>query len=232
MVAAPPGIGKSIFALTQAQRTRIPTLYHSADSDAFTQMSRGLCIETGCTMREAEQAVARNEDLSALAPSIGEVPIRFEYDTTPDADSIEESADSYEELYGEYPEMMIVDNVTNVYSEAGDAESSSTGLHWVCDYLSSLAMTSNACIVGLHHVKSEWVNGASPIPMNGLMDQVHKVPRLILTLFSPSEGVIGVSKVKDRFGKADPSGKQYTELAFDGERMQIKDVQKTYDPWS
>ena len=40
LVAAGAGTGKSAFVLTQALKSKVPTLYFSADSDSFTKLCR------------------------------------------------------------------------------------------------------------------------------------------------------------------------------------------------
>jgi hypothetical protein len=51
LICAGPGTGKSAFVLTYAPLAKVPTLYFSADSDAFTQLSRSLSILTGWSIR-------------------------------------------------------------------------------------------------------------------------------------------------------------------------------------
>jgi hypothetical protein len=48
---------------------------------------------------------------------------------------------------------------------------------------------------------------------------------MILTMFKPVDGCLGVSTVKNRSGRANPSGEDYVTLSFDGPTMSIKDLQ-------
>lgn len=222
LIAAGPGTGKSAFALTLALLSRVPTLYFSADSDAFTQLVRSVSILTGMTLDIAAKAV-RDNALSEIRGRLGEVPIRFSYDPAPSLEVIETQVEAYEEVYGEYPALVIVDNVTNVQTEGGDGDPFS-GLEGLMDYLHTMARYTEACVVGLHHVTGEYNNTDKPIPLSGVKGQIGRVPEMVLTLHKPTPDRMGVSKVKDRSGKADATGQTVVELLFDGASMSIKDM--------
>src|SRR3954464_43618 len=113
LIAAGPGTGKSALALSQAVKSRVSTLYMSADSDAFTQVSRSFSIHTGLTMAETEK-YARGEQVldSTLekAKGLNALPIRFNFLAAPTLGNIERSMEAFDELYGEYPALTVVDN--------------------------------------------------------------------------------------------------------------------------
>lgn len=230
-MVAGPGTGKSAFILTKALKSRVPCLYFSADSDAFTQLTRAVCIETGCTTEAAERAIL-NDDFATLAGSLEGIPIRFEYEASPTLDTIEESVEAYEELYGEYPALTIIDNVTNVRTESVDGDDDPfSGLEGLMDYLHDMARNTGSCVAGLHHVTGKYNNADQPIPLDGVKNQITRVPELVLTLFRQSD-MLGASTVKNRGGKADPSGQDYAELMFNGEKMEIKDFSLPGMEWN
>jgi hypothetical protein len=97
------------------------------------------------------------------------------------------------------------------------------------DYLHNMARSTGACVVGLHHVTGGYNDADRPIPLSGVKGQIARVPEMVLTLHKQSEefgpDLLCVSTVKNRAGKADPSGGDYVTLSFSGDNMQIKDTQ-------
>lgn len=227
LICAGPGTGKSALALTQAVRSRVPTLYMSADSDAFTQVSRSFSIHTGLTMDETER-YARGEEVlpSTLikAEELKQIPIRFNFLAAPKLSNIEKSMEAFDELYGEYPALTVVDNITNVRNGTEDnAENPFGGLEVFLDYANEMARETQSCVIGLHHVNGPYNDQNRPIPMSGVKGQIGRVPQMILTLFRSGPGSVGVSPVKLRGAKFDPSGEYYTELDFEGSTMTFSD---------
>jgi AAA domain len=225
LIAAGPGTGKSAFALTLATRARIPTMYFSADSDAFTQLSRLISVQTGWRMDKAA-ATVREGDLTEVWEQL-QVPLRFNYDASPSLDQIESSLMAYNEVYGEFPHLVVVDNITNVRGGGANDDDPFSGLESMLEYFHDMGRRTGSCVVGLHHVTGPFNDANKPIPLSGVKGQISRVPELILTLHRTSEGfgadVLCVSTVKNRAGKADPSGQDYAELEFVGSTMTIKD---------
>lgn len=226
LIAAGPGTGKSAFALTEAIGTGLPSMYFSADSDSFTQLVRAVCITTGWTMEEASKAVLEDTLGEKAEEELARLQLRLNYDASLSLDTIEETLMSWFEVYEDYPALIIVDNVTNV-REGSEGEG---GLDGLMTYLHDMARKTQACVIGLHHVTGPFNDSDKPIPQSGVKGQISGVPPMILTLFKPSEDTLGVSPVKNRGGKADPSGWTYAQLSFDGERMSIKDFPSQYGP--
>ena len=222
LVCAGPGTGKSAFVLSYALRAGVPTLYFSADSDAFVQLSRSLSVVTGMHMAESTQIV-RNEDLGQYENLFDELPIRFTYNASPSLDNIEQTMLAYEEVYGDFPMLVIIDNITNVRGTS-DEDDPFSGLESLMDYFHTMARNTGACVIGLHHVTGGYNDADQPIPLSGVKGQITRVPEMVLTLHKiesyPSD-ILGVSTVKNRGGKADPSGRSVTQLDFDPARMKI-----------
>ena len=226
LVAAGPGTGKSAFALTLALKSGVTCLYFSADSDAFVQLTRSISILRGIPLEQAARMVL-SEDLSAVETDLVDVPVRFNYTASPSLDDIERSMQSYEEVYGSYPGFVVVDNITNVRTDGSDDDPFS-GLEALMDYLNDMARETQAFVMGLHHVTGPFNDSDKPIPLSGVKGQIARVPGLVLTLHKePGEFGIAdtlcVSTVKNRGGKADPSGYDFARLEFVGERMSIAD---------
>lgn len=216
--------GKSALVLTIALRTGVPVLYFSADSDAFQQLARSIAVLAGVTFDEARRAVLSG-DLGRYNGALQGLPIRFVFDSSPTLDALEQNIEAYEEVYGEYPHLIVVDNISDVL--VGGDQKADERHDDLLAYLHDTARGTAACVIGLHHVTGPYNDSDKPVPLSGIKGQLGRKPELILTLFKSSPGTLGVSVPKNRGGAPDPSGKAYVELAFDGARMAIRD---TADP--
>lgn len=225
LVCAGPGVGKSAFVLTLAMKSGVNTLYFSADSDAFTQLSRMVSIQTEWPLAKS-QRVVRDGDIEEVAGDL-DLPIRFSYHSQPTTKQIALIMEAYAEVYESYPELVVVDNITNVRCGGANEDDPFAGLEVLLEFLHTLARETGACVIGLHHVTGPYNNADQPIPLSGVKGQIARIPEMVLTLHrDDSFGAIPslrVSTVKNRNGKADPSGKDYAELEFSGDNMQIKD---------
>lgn len=186
-------------------------------------------------MQEAGE-LAKSDNLERIYAIVGNSPVRFSYNPSPTPASIELEVNAYKELYGCFPELIVVDNALDVVLEnyEDQAQSLDTLMAWLHD----LARSTQSCVIVLHHVTGPYNDANQPIPLSGVKGQVGRVPELIMTLHKgmgeygePDE--LRVSTVKNRGQKADPSGSQFDSLSFDGFRMAITDKQEVarYDPW-
>lgn len=233
LIAAGPGVGKSAFVLNYALRSGVSCLYFSADSDAFVQLSRSLAILGGMSMSEAK-AMALEPDFAVIQGIVGESPVRFNYNPSPTLGEITRQVHAYDELHGDYPELIVVDNALDVVMDTGDSDQSQS-LDSLMAWLHDLARETEACVVVLHHVTGPYNDANQPIPLSGVKGQIGRVPEMILTLH---KGVgeygepdkMNVSTVKNRGSKADPTGASFTPLDFDGDRMRVEDHQETIRP--
>lgn len=235
LIVAGPGTGKSALGLNigLAFGNEHPGMYYSADSDAFEQSVRAFCRLTG-SAREVGERFARGllEPAEAeLVDKVLNVPLRFNYDASPTLDTIANTMDAFDELYGEYPHYTVVDNITNVQNGTSDnAENPFGGLETFMEYLNTMARDTQTCVIGLHHTLGAYNDGMKPIPLSGVKGQITRVPPQVLTLFRPEPDKIGVSVVKNRGGRADASGNRYVLLDFDGGSMTIRDPEFAEDP--
>ncbi|AVP41914.1 DnaB-like dsDNA helicase [Mycobacterium phage Jsquared] len=227
LVCAGPGTGKSAFVLAYALKSKVPTLYFSADSDAFTQLTRSVSILSGWSLERATRAVRDMNIPDEIAGELDELPIRFNYKASPSLDEIENALAAYDALYEDFPALIVVDNITNVRTDSGDGDDPFSGLESLMDYLHEMGRETGACVVGLHHVTGPHNDGDKPIPLSGIKGQIGRVPEMILTLHRVSDGfgpdMLNVSTVKNRGGKSDPSGQGFASLEFVGDTMQISD---------
>ena len=228
LIAAGPGIGKSTMTLTMVLESLVPSLMYSADSDAFTQLSRSIANLCDIKVSSAAEMILEDRITDDIKDQLRKIPLIIDYDSSPTPFDIEEILMAYYELCNEFPALVVVDNVTNVVTDASDGSDPFSGLESLMDYLHSMARQTGACVIGLHHVTGEYNNGDKPIPLNGVKGQITRVPEMVLTLHKkPIENgrwILCVSPVKNRGGKADPTGQTYVELEFIGETMKVIDV--------
>lgn len=221
--------GKSAFVLNYALRSGVSCLYFSADSDAYVQVSRALAILGGLDMADAGELVKSN-DVEKISEITEGSPVRFSYNTSPTLTHIEYQIRAYEELYGDFPELIVVDNALDVQMDFEDDQSQS--LDALMAWLHDMARTTGSCVIVLHHVTGPFNDADKPIPLSGVKGQIGRVPELILTLHKQSQGyssdqLLCVSTVKNRGQRADPSGQTYAELSFNGQQMAIVDARDT-----
>lgn len=220
LVVAAPGVGKSAFVLSYALKAKVSTFYFSADSNAFTQLSRAISILTGWSM-DRSKALARSNDLNGAADYLRQANIWLDYEASPELDHMWSKLNGYFAVFEEFPSLIVVDNVTNVLTDAS-AEDPFAGLELLMEQLNKLARDTDACVVGLHHATGPFNDGDKPIPRSGIKGQIARVPSMVLTLHQ-APGQLRVSTVKNRGPGADASGMSWVPLAFDTDTMQITD---------
>lgn len=224
LICAGPGAGKSAFALAYTLKASVPALYISSDSDAFEQLKRAICMLTGVSQSVAARQILEG-NLGSAKDALTANPTRFDYSASPSLDDIEISVAAYEEVYGGYPDLIVIDNITNVRSGMSDSGDPFDGLEGLMDYLATMARETQACVLGLHHVTGPYNDSDRPIPLSGIKQQIGRVPTFVLTLHRPRDDRLGVSVVKYRGGRADMSGRDFAELEFLGETMTVRDPQ-------
>lgn len=183
--------------------------------------TRCASLETGWLIEEVEAAVkAGNIEYidSTLNASLNHV--RWCFDSSPSYDDIQEELEAFAITHGEWPVLIVVDNIRNVFApDAGE------DVDAVCQWLKEVAAHTGAAVIGLHHVKGAFNDGNVPIPLSGLIGQIGKIPELILTLHRVGSDVGGwslrISPVKNRTGRADASGAWWIPHDYHPERMLI-----------
>jgi hypothetical protein len=221
LIAAAPGVGKSLLSLLLTQKAKVPAFYFSADTDAFTMYLRCASAETGWRMEDIEKQVeSGNTEYIDATLNKETSHIRWAFDSSPSYDDIQEELECFALTYGEWPSLIVVDNIRNVFtSDSADDHDS------VCQWLKELAAITGAAVIGLHHVTGAYNAGNVPIPLSGLLGQIGKIPETILTLHRIGSDIAGwtlrISPVKNRTGKANSSGEWSLDFEYEPERMKI-----------
>lgn len=225
LIAAAPGVGKSLISLCLTVKAGVPALYFSADTDQDTMTNRAAAMVTGWRVVDIEQAKQQGltETINAQLEKL--MFVRMDFDATPSLTYLEGNLKAFEMVYGEFPALIVIDNVSNVDNES---EGGIPGLETSFDFLHQLARDTGAAVVLLHHVTGDYDDGTKPVPLSGLRGKVSKVPELILTLHrtggDSETGLrrLGISPVKNRTGKSDPSGFWFLTVDVDLERMGVR----------
>lgn len=226
LIAAAPGVGKSVFTLAYCLLSGSRTLYVSADTDSFDQESRATALLAGIDLGTAKQEVLAG----VYRPEFLDADIFFDYKPQPTLDDIEQNLDALYQAYLWEPDIIVIDNITNVISGfAGNDEDPFGGQESFLDWLNALARDTGACIIGLHHVTGPHNDADHPVPLSGIKGQLGRVPQMVLTLskrpavgdFAPEAMV--VAHVKNREGGADAGASITADLAFRGDKMELQD---------
>jgi predicted ATP-dependent serine protease len=223
MVAAAPNAGKSMFALIYAMRAKVPTLFFSADTDTTTVMMRAAAQASGHTQISVESNLSANthyydHHFDKLKH------IKWVFDSSPSLDDIELEIRAYVELYGQSPELVVIDNLMNVSAET---DNEWAGLRAIMMELHDMARKTEACVLVLHHVseQSEYGSPTNPPARRAIHGKVSQLPALILTLgYDPSAGFLKVAAVKNRFGPHTADGSNWATLAVNYGACQISDM--------
>ena len=212
MIAGPPGSMKTVLMLNIVRQmgSKVPTIYHSSDSDDFTMASRSLSMLTGEATEETElmvmtQQKAAYEELRKMEH------VRWSFKSSPTLEHMWLEAEAFREIKGTYPHHTVIDIMMDIdYEGAGEQN------YWaLMAELKDMAREQETAITVVHHT-SESAKGGSPPPRSAIMGKANQLPTLILTLWGDSHaGKLDIATVKNRFGPQDAMGKKYFTMKAD-----------------
>lgn len=218
MLASAPNSGKSLMALIMAVKMEVPTLYFSADTDKHDTVVRAGALLANQTMDEVDLGLEVASDFYEGLLS-GLDHLQFCFDPAPCLADIDLEMRAYEEVHGQPPHLVVIDNLMNVQMDDADEI---RGYRLILAALHHLARESKACVLVLHHVTGEYDGTEKPPPRRALMGKVSHFPEVVLTM-AKAQSFIGVACVKNRNGPADPTGEQAIWLAADYARCLVTD---------
>lgn len=221
MIAGEPGAGKSTLALALALRMNVPTLYLSADTNAHTMAMRLYSMITGESQQQAEIAIEHNPEEARNKLSMAS-HIYWSFDSSPNLGDLDDEVMAIEELLGRPPELIVVDNLMDISMDHGEEFS---GMRGAMKELKFLARDTNAAVLVLHHTSESFKSEPTP-PRSAVQGKVNQLPALILTV-GQQAGLMAVASVKNRYGKADPSGSSPVWLQFNPEYMYLADLEES-----
>lgn len=207
-----------MLTLNLASKWQVPTLYFSNDSDEMTVASRLISRQTESrTSDEVAQVIDNHRGWASNALESNE-HIRWCFDPSPTLEDIETEVDAFEELYGSFPQLIVVDVLMQV-NYAEDSEHASQGR--VIQYLNSLARRTKAAVIVVHHT-TEGVEGTPCQPRSAILNKISQLPAVILTVASHGE-TFYFAPVKNRDGRDDASGGTVFAMYIDAGRCIIED---------
>jgi len=222
MVAAAPNAGKSMFALVYAIKAKVPTLFFSADTDTTTVMMRAAAHVSGHSQISVEGNLAKDSHYyDSRFEKLSH--IKWVFDSSPSIDDLELEIRAYVELYGQAPELIVIDNLMNVTAET---DNEWAGLRAIMMELHDMARKTEACVLVLHHVseQSEYGSPTNPPHRRAIHGKVSQLPALILTLgYDPGQATLKVAAVKNRFGPHTADASNYAQLLVNYAACQIGD---------
>jgi len=218
LLASAPGGGKSTLALCYALYAGLPTLFVSADTDLMTMAVRAGAAVLGREQWDVEQHMTGTDVMSALAET---GHIHWADDSQPTVADIYDEVKAYAEVLGDFPTLIVVDNLIDVQAERGsDKDWAST--RSVVDGLKRLARESQAHVMILAHATGRYEDGDEPIPLGGLEWKPGKNVELVLTMHQ-FEGETRLCPVKNRSGLKAAKGTLHVPLYMDLSRVSVHD---------
>lgn len=220
MISAQPNDGKSLLTLwmcLQWALLGIRSLYFSADTDEETSLRRAAATITGKTQNMIEQRMREGWDeiQSSLADLNGGVA--FDFETDPSYQHIFEELVAYFELWGDYPQIVVVDNLMDV---AGDNDDEYGGMRDTTRAMKRFARVTGCAVILLHHCNESEKRENHPPARREITGKVAQKPEMILTVQLDGT-LMRIACVKNRSGPKDPKGIIHHVLMVDFERVQF-----------
>lgn len=216
MLASAPGGGKSVVAVTTALRAKVPALYLVCDDNETRTLTRVVQAAQQIDKTSAREAL---ETGGLLAREVLDTIdwVRFDFPNSPDMEEIRDRVWAFGEIYGEFPHLIVVDNLMDVVEDQSSASYSEAE-----QALAGLARAANAAVLVLAHVTGVYESGHEVIPMAGLMFKPSKKASLVLSMaMGHDDSELYVSVLKNRDGPRDPAGIGVrAKLRVDYSRMQ------------
>lgn len=214
LIAGVPGAFKTGLALSLVKAYGLPTLYFAADTNELTMATRLISASHSSSQRQVEETLLNDREWGARELE-GFSHIVWCFDSSPSLKDIDLEERAFEEVYGQPPELIVIDNLIDVYDDGGDEFG---GLRATMKWLKTLARDTGAAVVVLHHT-SESEAGHPCQPRKAIFGKVAQLPALILTVMYDPAGYFWLACVKNRHGPCDPSGKSAVWLYADPGRM-------------
>ncbi len=151
---------------------------------------------------------------SEYGSALASLPIRFVFDPSePSTEDIVHAITAFTDVFGEPPELVVVDNLMNmVHEETGNEWQ---GMRQTVKSLHYLARRTKACVWILHHTSEQsdsWIRRAPP--RSAIQGKLSQLPEVILTMAN-DQGVLWVGVVKNRHGPSDPLAEEPLRMVID-----------------
>jgi hypothetical protein len=224
LTVAAPGVGKSLFWLNYALRAGQPCLYLSGDTDRHDVTIRLLAATSGYENSQCEQFAGGGVagfDPAALLRHADH--IQWVFDASLPAEYIVERLAAYREMHGEYPALVVIDNLRNTI----DGDDEFREMRQATVAIQKLARLTGSHVATLAHATGEYENGDKPIPQGGVAGKLSKDPEAVITLYRYGQGQLGVIVAKNRSGRPDPAAQAPIVLNIDYSRSSLYGFEET-----
>lgn len=221
MIAGQPGAGKSTLALAIAVQSKVPTLYLSADSHESTMSLRAVSMTLTMSQKEVEDRMERDPQWAAHVLKENAGHIQWMFDPSPTLSDFEDEVSTYRMVYGDNPQLVVVDNAGDITHDAGDEFASLRNLMREMKWWSR---DTGAAVLILHHTSQSYAGNPCP-PSAALHGKISQIPSLVLTIANPEPNIMALAAVKNRYGPADASGSTFFRMYYHPATMTIKDFQ-------
>jgi len=220
MIAGQPNSGKSLLALFYAVKSDVPTLYVSADTDAYTTAIRAAAVITGNQVSSVEESFNSGNGYEFYQDELESLKnLQFSFDPSPTLDDIDLSIQAYGEAFGEYPHLIIIDNLMNV---AALHDNEWTGMRDIAKAMHHVARQTEAAVFLLHHTSEGEGRPELPPSRKSIQGKISQLPEMILTVAMDHDtNEYRIACVKNRFAKNSASGANFTVLYADASRMTL-----------
>jgi hypothetical protein len=194
MIAGTPGSFKSVLALNMVvtwAEAGMKVYYFSADADEFTVVRRFAGILTNDDPQHVESQMVnhRTGDYEAQF-GLHLQGVEFEYEGFDEFTTLVQRVKSFEAVYGQYPDVLVIDNLIDFVSSPMAWDE----MQVMIKALDALSKEIKAHILILHHAKLPDANpnARNPRPLDQppadyeIQGRVTQFPRLVLTMAAES----------------------------------------------
>ena len=216
MIAAVPGAMKSMLALYWTARMNLPTLFFSADTDAYESTKRAAAMVSGDTQAVVEQNL-NTGNADKYFDILNTLNLRWVFETDPTYLDLELETAAFAEAHGDFPKIIVIDNLMNV---VGSNENEFASMRDTTKALKRLVRITDAAVFVLHHMQETEKDTSKPPARNRLQGKVSQLPEIILSIARNGDEM-RISPVKNRFGPGDASGEKYVSLYADATRCRF-----------
>lgn len=202
VVASAPGVGKSVSAINWTLWNEgVPALYLAMDGDATSMSMRVLQAYFQRTREEIQDGLDFGDP--AIESAFDTIDwVRWDFPNSPSMEEIRDRVWAFAEIFGEFPHLIVVDNLMDVVVEQTAAAYAEAEMA-----LAALARAANAAVLALAHLNGSYEGSNGVVPMSGLNFKPTKKSSLILSAYPGGfGGGLWMSVLKNRDGPADPSG--------------------------
>jgi DnaB helicase-like protein len=220
LFAAVAGMGKTMVMLNAVINMGVPTLVFSSDSDDMTVAQRLISIRTNRTTDQAEAWIASDPTAAAAVLRPYRAVLKWQFNPNPTLDDIWLNSYAYLEAYGDWPQLIVIDIMSDVSHDGKDEWST---LREVLRQSKVLARETNACVLLIHHC-TEGVPETRVCPTRGdVMGKISAQPALMVTFGQDPQGGFWAACVKNRFGPSKKNGENRFRMNWDPERSKVSD---------